>query len=156
MRVSVLLATALLTSGPLLATSQSPQPSDQADKDKAKKPSLSIKASPPISFSPATIRVVALLNGGPDDYEELYCPTIEWDWGDGTRSENASDCDPYQPGVSKIIRRFSTSHVYETQGRYRVLLRLKRDTKTLTSANTTVQVRPGVRDIGPYDGPDRD
>lgn len=122
----------------------------QVDKDKDKKPSLALRATPPISFSPATIRVVAMLTGGPDDYEDFYCPTIEWDWGDGTTSENAADCDPFQPGVSKITRRFSVTHVYETAGRYRVLLRLKRDAKTVVSANTTIQVRPGVRDMGPY------
>lgn len=153
--LSAVLSALLVCAIPVLAAGPvAQQPADkgnQNDKDKdAKKPTLTIRASPPISFSPATIRVVAMLTGGPDDYEDFYCPTVEWDWGDGTTSENAADCDPFQPGVSKITRRFSVSHVYETAGRYRVLLRLKRDTKTMVSANTTVQVRPGVRDMGPY------
>ena len=120
--------------------------------EKAKKPSLSLRASPPISFSPANIHLVAELRGGPDDYEEFYCPAIEWDWGDGTRSENSSDCEPYEAGVSQIPRRFSKTHVYNLQGRYRVQVRLKRNTKVLTSASTNVQVRPGIRDVGPYEG----
>ncbi len=110
------------------------------------------RASPPISFSPANIHLVAELKGGPDDYEEFYCPAIEWDWGDGTRSENSSDCDPHEAGVSQISRRFSKTHVYNLQGRYRVQIRLKRNTKVLTSASTNVQVRAGIRDMGPYDG----
>jgi hypothetical protein len=120
--------------------------------EKSKKPSLSLRASPPISFSPANIHLVAELKGGPDDYEEFYCPAIEWDWGDGTHSENSSDCDPYEAGVSQIPRRFSKTHVYNLQGRYRVQVRLKRNTKVLTSASTNVQVRPGIRDVGPYEG----
>ena len=116
-----------------------------------KKPSLSLRASPPISFSPANIHLVAELKGGPDDYEDFYCPAVEWDWGDGTRSENSSDCDPYEAGVSQISRRFSKTHVYNLQGRYRVQIRLKRNTKVLTSASTNVQVRAGIREMGPYD-----
>jgi hypothetical protein len=119
--------------------------------EKGKKPSLSLRASPPISFSPANIHLVAELKGGPDDYEEFYCPAIEWDWGDGTRSENSSDCEPYEAGVSQISRRFSKTHVYNLQGRYRVQVRLKRNTKVLTSASTNVQVRAGIREMGPYD-----
>jgi hypothetical protein len=120
--------------------------------EKGKKPSLSLRASPPISFSPANIHLVAELKGGPDDYEEFYCPAVEWDWGDGTRSENSSDCDPYEAGVSQISRRFSKTHVYNLQGRYRVQVRLKRNTKVLTSASTNVQVRAGIREMGPYEG----
>lgn len=143
-----------------------PQPSESPDKksdekakagdqeEKGKKPQLSLRASPPISFSPANIHLVAELKGGPDDYEEFYCPAIEWDWGDGTRSENSSDCEPYEAGVSQILRRFSKTHIYNIQGRYRVQVRLKRNTKVLTSATTNVQVRAGLREMGPYDGGD--
>jgi hypothetical protein len=127
------------------------QPPAVEDKSKKEKPALSVRASPPISFSPATIHVVGELKGGPDDYEDLYCMTLEWDWGDGTRSEAAADCDPYQAGVSQILRRFSTDHVYNTSGRFRVSLRLKRNTKVVTSATTNIQVRPGLRDMDPYD-----
>jgi hypothetical protein len=127
------------------------QPPAVEDKTKKEKPALNVRASPPISFSPATIHVVGELKGGPDDYEELYCATLEWDWGDGTRSEAAADCDPYQAGVSQILRRFSTDHVYNTSGRFRVSLRLKRNTKVVTSATTNIQVRPGLRDMDPYD-----
>ncbi len=133
----------------------SPTPAAQApaleDKSKKEKPALSLRASPPISFSPATIHVVGELKGGPDDYEDLYCPSLEWDWGDGTHSEAANDCDPYQAGVTTILRRFSTDHIYNTSGRFRVSLRLRRNTRVVTSATTNIQVRPGLRDLDPYD-----
>jgi hypothetical protein len=148
-------AAAPLTAGPnRIGVESSDKKSGEKSQgeEKAKKPTLSLRASPPISFSPANIHLVAELRGGPDDYEDFYCPAVEWDWGDGTRSENSSDCDPYEAGVSQISRRFSKTHVYNIQGRYRVQVRLKRNTKVLTSASTNIQVRAGIREMGPYEG----
>jgi hypothetical protein len=116
--------------------------------EKPKKPSVSLKATPAISFSPAKISFVADIKGGSDDFEEFYCATILWEWGDGTESENTTDCDPYEAGKTKIQRRFSTQHFYETAGEYRVVFRLKRQDKVVGSGTTTVRVRPGLSDIG--------
>ena len=77
-----------------------------------KKPSLSLKASPTIVFSPARVVVSAELKGGAEDNAELYCPSLEWDWGDGTRSESNADCEPFEAGKSTIQRRFTrVAHV---------------------------------------------
>lgn len=111
-----------------------------------KKPSLSLKATPPVAFSPAKIRVVAEIRGGANDYEEFYCPTVEWDWGDGTVSENTVDCDPYEAGKSEIRRRFSAEHTYHTSGNFKVFFRLKRKNKTVAATSANVQIRPGLRD----------
>jgi hypothetical protein len=154
MRVASLLIAFVVLVSPLhtsaLAPQELPQGAGQAaaDDEKAKKPTLSVRASPAVSFSPARVRAVAELKGGPDDYQALYCAAVEWDWGDLTQSEEAADCEPYQEGVSQITRRFSAEHVYRTAGRFRVQIRLKRNNKVLVGANTTVQVRPGVRDLG--------
>jgi hypothetical protein len=121
---------------------------DNAADEKNSKATLTIKATPAVAFSPARVRASAELKGGPDDAQELYCATVEWDWGDLTQSEEAADCEPYEAGVSQITRRFSSEHTFRTQGRFRVSLRLKRNNKVIASANTTVTVRPGVRDIG--------
>jgi hypothetical protein len=119
-----------------------------------KKPSLSLKATPPISFSPAKVRVAAEVRGGADDYQEFYCPTIEWEWGDGTISENTQDCDPYEAGKSTIRRRFSAEHTYRMAGNFKVVFKLKQKTKTVGATSVSVQVRPGLRDqIG--DSPDQ-
>ncbi len=75
--------------------------SKTADK-KEQVPKLTVQASPTISFSPSRILVRANLVGGSDDYEQYYCPTVEWKWGDGTTSEASADCDPYQSGKSEI------------------------------------------------------
>ena len=77
----------------------------------------------------------------------MYRAAVEWDWGDLTQSVSASDCEPYEPGKSEDVRRFSGEHTYPTRGRYRVQIRLKRNGKVLAAANTTVTVRPGVRDV---------
>jgi hypothetical protein len=117
-----------------------------ARQEENKKPSLSLKATPPIAFSPAKIRVVAEIRGGADDYEEYYCPTIEWEWGDGTMSENTVDCEPYEAGKTTIRRRFSAEHTYRISGNHKVFFRLKRKSKTIAAVSVNVQVRPGLRE----------
>ena len=109
-----------------------------------KKPSLSLKATPAISFAPSRIVVVAELKGGPNDFEEFYCPTLEWEWGDLTTSTAEADCDPYSPGKSEIRRRYTVEHRYQTAGAFKILLRLKKGTKVVGAANTQIQVRPGL------------
>jgi hypothetical protein len=129
---------------PLLPERQAPPSPDE----KSKKAVLSLRATPAVAFSPARVRAIAELKGGPDDNPELYCAAVEWDWGDQTQSESASDCEPYEPGKSEIVRRFTGEHTYPVRGRYRIQIRLKRNAKVLASANTTITIRPGVRDIG--------
>jgi hypothetical protein len=117
-----------------------------ARQEENKKPSLSLKATPPISFSPAKVRVAAEVRGGADDYADFYCPTIEWDWGDGTISENTEDCNPYEAGKSTIRRRFSAEHTYRMSGNFKVIFKLKRKTKVIAATSVSVQVRPGLRE----------
>ena len=111
-----------------------------------KKPSLSLKATPPVGFSPLKVRIVVDVRGGADDYADFYCPSIEWDWGDGTVSGNSEDCDPYQAGKSSIKRRYSIEHVFRQQGSWQVFFRLKQRDRVIAASSANVQVRPGVRD----------
>jgi hypothetical protein len=110
------------------------------------KPKLSLKANPAITFSPANIFFVAEVKGGPDDYEELYCPSVEWEWGDGTKDQSSSDCDPYEPGKSQIKRRYVAQKRYQSAADYRVLFRLKQKDRVVGSASTQLKIRPGLRD----------
>jgi hypothetical protein len=116
--------------------------------DKNKRPSLKLSATPAMSFSPARVVFVGELRGGADDYADLYCAAAEWEWGDETRFEHKYDCEPYEPGKSEIKRRFTAEHRYMSAGSYRVSLRLKQNDKVISSATTTVRVRPGLRDPG--------
>ena len=96
-------------------------------------------------IGPSKVVLRAELVGGADDYEEFYCPTVEWDWGDGTHSESTADCEPYQAGKSEIKRRFTIEHIFRA-GYYRVAFRLKRRAKAVAYATATVQVQAGGGD----------
>jgi hypothetical protein len=129
-----------------------PQSADKRSKDKdtpdPKRPKITLKANPLIAMAPARVVLTAELVGGDNDFEEFYCPAVEWEWGDGTKSESASDCAPYEQGKSEIKRRFTVEHVFRI-GRpngYRVTVHLKRRDKSVGAATVNVQVRPGLRD----------
>ncbi|MGE0591327.1 MAG: PKD domain-containing protein [Vicinamibacterales bacterium] len=99
-----------------------------------------------MGLSPLRVRTVAEIRGGADDYAEFYCVSVEWDWGDGTVSENSEDCEPYVAGTSEIRRRFSAEHVYRQSGNFRVYIRLKQKSRIVAAANAQLQIRPGARD----------
>ena len=110
------------------------------------KPSVALKATPPLGFSPLRVHASVDVRGGADDAIDFYCPTIEWDWGDGTVSENSEDCDPYEAGKSSIKRRYSADHTFRLSGDYRLTFRLKQKDKVISSATTTLTVRAGVNE----------
>lgn len=109
------------------------------------KPSVNVKATPVMGFSPARIVVTAEVRGG-EDTQELSCASEEWDWGDDTQSKNSADCDPYEAGKSAIKRRFTIDHVFETAGDYRIQFSLKQKNKLVARGSTDVKIRPGIRD----------
>ncbi len=117
---------------------------DDDDGDKGDKPGLHLRATPRFSFSPANILFTAELRGG-DDVEELYCPEVEWEWGDGGKSVSEGDCDPWEPGM-KIDRRYTNRHEYQRAGAYRMRVTLSRSGKKILSQTMTVDVRPGLGD----------
>lgn len=125
-----------------LTTAQKAAPKEGDDK----RPSLALKVTPPLGFSPLKVHAAVDVRGGADDSADFYCPTIAWDWGDGTVSETSEDCDPYEEGTSTIRRRFSADHTFQNGGGYRVTFRLKQKTRIVATASTNVQVRAGVRD----------
>ena len=67
-----------------------------------KKPSLSLKATPPAGFARLRVHLAVDVKGGPNDYADFYCPTVQWDWDDGTISETSDDCEPVRSGKSTI------------------------------------------------------
>ena len=125
-----------------------------------KKPSISLKANPPVGFAPLRVVVTAELKGGDNDFEDFYCASVEWDWGDDTKSENKIDCDPYEAGKSEIKRRYVMEHIFRAQSmglstvdptgnqqptvQYRVRFSLKQKNKTVGSGQTTVEIRQGI------------
>jgi hypothetical protein len=136
---------AILFASALVASAHAAGPDD-----KKAKPSVSVKVTPAMGFSPARMVLTAELKGGADDYQDFYCATVEWDWGDDTRSESKTDCEPYEAGKSEIKRRFTIDHTYNIAGEYRVEFRLKQKDKIVGRGSTDVKVRPGIRDPGGF------
>ena len=131
----------------LTAAAQQKDDKDAKDKDQDKRPKITLKAQPTVSMAPSRVVLTAELQGGADDFEDYYCAAVEWQWGDGTASESSSDCEPYQSGKSQIKRRFTVEHVFRA-GNYRIAFHLKRHDKSVAVATASIQVRPGLRDIG--------
>jgi hypothetical protein len=132
----------------LLAT---PVPGRAAEEKKPKKPDLDLRASPRWAFSPAEILFTAELKGG-DDVEEFYCPELEWEWGDGGKSVQESDCDPWTP-ATKIERRFTAHHTYARAGLYYVRVSLHKTGKMIAGQSVQVTIRAGLGDQSPDPGP---
>jgi hypothetical protein len=115
-------------------------------KSEPKRPQITLKANPASGMVPVRISGVAELKGGDDDFAEYYCPTIEWNWGDGNVSESSNDCEPYESGKSQIRRRYTVTHLYRQGDHYRISFRIKQKDKIVGAATTVVQLLGG----GPY------
>jgi len=137
---SLLLAAVLAAASPAQKTDK-----DQKDNPDTRRPQVKLRAQPVIAMAPARIVLTAELVGGANDFEEFYCAAVEWEWGDGTQSESATDCPPYEAGKSEIKRRYTVEHVFRA-GAYRVMFHLKRRDKSVGAASVNIQVRPGLRD----------
>jgi hypothetical protein len=103
-----------------------------------KRPRLDLRASPRMSLMAANVLVVAELVGG-DEIEDFYCPAVEWEWGDGGRSAQESDCPPFERGTA-MARRHSANHAYRQPGEYSVRVTLRRAGRSLAAATTTVTI----------------
>ncbi|MBM3777439.1 MAG: hypothetical protein FJW23_04245 [Acidimicrobiia bacterium] len=108
------------------------------------KPSLSLSVSPSLASTPARISARLVVTGGADDYEEYYCPEVEWDWGDDTKSRAKRDCDPYEPAKSRIGRRYTIQHTYHRAGQFRVTFRMLQGDRVVGLAVANVQIQPGL------------
>jgi hypothetical protein len=134
------IATALLLSGVAALWAQS----DPVKPREPKRPQLGLKATPGTGIVPVRVSATAELKGGDDDFQEYYCPTIEWSWGDGTISESSNDCEPYEAGKSQIRRRYTVSHAYNLAGAFRITFRLKNKDKVVTSTTTLIRLLGGT------------
>ena len=133
MRIPLAILTSLALAAPI-AIAQDGTP--------AKKPRLDLRATPRVAFSPVRVHVTAVLVGG-DPTPEYHCPTLEWDWDDGSKSLQDSDCDPYEPGT-KIDRRFSSEHYYSRAGSYNIRAALRAQDKVIAANAFRLVVRQGI------------
>jgi phage baseplate assembly protein gpV len=107
------------------------------DAGSTKRPRLDLRAGPRMIHSPSVLVMAELVGGG--EHEDYYCPGLEWDWGDGNRSAQESDCEPFGDGTT-LERRFSARHAYRSAGDYSVTLTLRRANRTIAVARVPVAV----------------
>lgn len=121
------------------------QSKDKAGKDsEQKRPKMNLRVQPQVAMAPAKVTLTAELVGGADDFEEYYCASVEWEWGDDTSSESTVDCEPYEAGKSQIKRRYTVQHQFRRAGNYKIYFHLKQKDRQLGSASATLQVQPGL------------
>ena len=125
------------------------QKSDATKAPEQKRPKLTLRSNPSFGIAPLRVVMTAELEGGSDDFEEYYCPTVLWEWGDGTISEASNDCPPYEAGKSQIKRRYTVEHIYrrsEPSGRIRAYFSLKHREKEVAAAGVNIAIQPGGTD----------
>lgn len=61
--------------------------------DAGRGPELSLRLTPRQAFAPVKVHAQLRVDR-PDTV--LNCPSLVWDWGDGSRSLHTPDCDPYE------------------------------------------------------------
>ena len=107
-----------------------------------RKPRLDLRASPRMAMGPVNVLVMARLEGGVE-HEDFHCPALEWQWDDGSRSVHESDCEPFEADgeQAQLDRVFSAEHAYRAPGVYNVRLTMKRASRNVAVASTTVTVR---------------
>jgi plastocyanin len=149
-KIVAVLACAALCAGASGPSRADDHKSDDAKKGGGKRPGMELRSSPRFAFSPANVLFTAELKGG-DDVEELYCPEVEWEWGDGGKSVKEADCDPWTEGA-KIERRFTANHTFQFAGVYRVKATLRKTGKQLLSQTLTLTIRAGLGDTSPDPG----
>lgn len=147
-RVCCTVFAGLVLLGPVWPASGSQGRDGAQGGSEGRRPSLSLRAMPTVGASPLRVRVTVEIRGGSDDYRDFYCPAIEWEWGDGSVSENEADCAPYEAGKSTIQRRYSAEHTYRGGGNYRLVFRLKQNDRAVAAARANVTVRGGLDEFG--------
>jgi hypothetical protein len=147
-KTAAVIACAALCAGVSMPSQADDHKSDDAKK--GKRPAMELRSSPRFAFSPANVLFTAELKGG-DDVEELYCPEVEWEWGDGGKSVKEGDCDPWSAGA-KIERRFTANHTFQFAGVYRVKATLRKTGRQILSQTLTLTIRAGLGDTSPDPG----
>ena len=114
---------------------------------------VNLRANPKSGSLPARITFTAELKGGADT-EDLYCPTLEWEWDGGSTSTQEGECAPFVAGTTKVERHFTITHEFHETGRHTITVTIRVEPKVLGKATTEVTVlEPEGRSISIRDEP---
>ncbi len=111
----------------------------------AKEPKVELQPSPRVTLLPGGTHAVTVRfrlrvsDGGKEDY---YCPRVEWEWEDGTRSSEESDCPPFdQAAPADHERTWTHSRQYWDAGQHVAIVRLYKGDRMVRKVETSVDVR---------------
>lgn len=77
-------------------------------------------------------------DGGSEDY---YCPTVVWEWEDGTRSIEQSDCAPFREAApADHSRTWRRTRPYQRPGSYRIRVHLCQAQRRIRTADAVAVV----------------
>jgi hypothetical protein len=106
-------------------------------------PDVELRASPRWSFaapgSPGNVLLTAEIVG--PETEEYYCPKVVWIWGNGTRSSEESDCEPFETRSTyprHFRRRVASPRRVQP---YKVCVELRKADKKIDRSCTKFSVR---------------
>ena len=116
-------------------------PAEDKPKEKV---TVSLRAAPRVASAPARIIFNVELKGG-EDTEALHCLTLEWSWGDGTRSGSEGECEPFVPGETKVQRLFTAEHEYREQRRPRAQVSVYKGERVIGRADVDLTIGPRPR-----------
>jgi hypothetical protein len=105
-----------------------------AAKDK-KTMTVGLRALPRVAAAPVSVTFNVDLAGGVDAQP---CPTLEWEWGDGTRFEQEDACEapePGEPARADAAQHFTASHEYRRAARPKVTLTVRQEGRILGHAS---------------------
>lgn len=105
----------------------------------AKRPKLTLRVLPQWGPPSTEFLFLAVLKGGADT-PDLYCPTLDWQWGPQDTSVQEQECPPFEAGVTRIERRFSTSHRFSREGPRAVTVVLRSGDEVLLRASVSFRV----------------
>jgi hypothetical protein len=111
---------------------------DGAERESSARPVLKLRSSRNTVMSPARVLLTAELVGGAER-EEFYCPEVEWDFADGSRSVRQEDCEPYG-ATTMLERRFTSPHAFVIPGQYVVTVTLRHADNVVARAEALVVV----------------
>lgn len=89
-----------------------------------------------MGMAPLNIHLIAELKGEPS--EEWYCLAEEWEWPDGTKSTQQSDCEPFKGETENF---WSKWYQARGPGDYNFTFRLLKGKKVKAEATVQVLVR---------------
>jgi len=100
-----------------------------------------IKTFSTLIIGHCSVDVVLKLAIEDHNVEDYYCPRVEWEWEDGTRSTEEADCEPFESARPEDHRKtWTRSWGAKTAGTHVVKVRLYKGDKLVRIIQTQVRV----------------